>query len=53
MPVGFGNHAIKSMGRPLSVMAHLRHSIVEVKAEENCLAYALIIAISRVDNDPN
>jgi len=24
---------------------------VEVKAEENCLAHALIIAISRVDND--
>ena len=29
-PVGFGKRAIKSMGRPLSVMAHLRHSIVEV-----------------------
>jgi len=53
MPVGYGKHAIKSMGRPLSVMAHLKSSIVEVKAEENCLAHALIIAIARVDNDAN
>ena len=30
MPVGFDKRAIKSMGRPLSVMAHLRQSIVEV-----------------------
>ena len=53
MPVGFGKHAIKSMARPLSVMVHLKQSIVEVKSEENCLAHALIIAISRVDKDPN
>ena len=53
MPVGYGKHAIKSMGRPISVMAHLNSSIVEVKAEENCLAHALIIAIARVDNDAN
>jgi len=51
MPVGYGKHAIKSMGRPLSVMAHLKKSIVEVKAEENCLAHALKIAITKVDND--
>jgi len=53
LPVGYGKHAIKSMSRPLSVMAHLKSSIVEVKAEENCLAHALIIAIARVDNDAN
>jgi len=35
MPVGSGKHATKSMDRPLSVMAHLKGSIVEVKAEEN------------------
>jgi len=29
-------------------MAHLKRSIVEVKAEENFLAHALIIAIARV-----
>ena len=34
-------------------MVHLKRSIVEVKAEENCLAHALIIAIARVDNDAN
>jgi len=33
MPVGFGKSAIKSRGRPLSVMAYLKTSIVEVKAE--------------------
>jgi len=52
MPVGFG-YGIKTKGRPLSVMAHLKESIVEVKAEENCLAHALIIAIARVENDAN
>jgi hypothetical protein len=33
MPVGFGR-GIKTKGRPLSVMAHLKRSIVEVQAEE-------------------
>jgi len=53
MPVGFGKSAIKSRGRPLSVMARLKTSIVEVKAEENCLAHALIISIAKVENDPD
>ena len=53
MPVGFGKHAITSRGRPLSVMAHLKKSIEEVKAEENCLAHALIIAIVKVDKVRN
>jgi len=33
-------------------MAHLKRSIVEVKAEENSLAHALVISIANVDN-PN
>jgi len=53
MPVGYGRCALKSRGRPLSVMAHLKRSIVEVKAEQNCLAHALVITIAKVDNDPN
>jgi len=53
MPVGYGKHAIKSKGRPFSVMAHLKSSIVEVKAEENYLAHNLIIATGRVDNNEN
>ena len=53
MPAGFGLVALKSRGRPLSVMAHLKKSIVELMAEENCLAHALLIAIARVDNDAN
>jgi len=53
MSVGFGRCALKSKGRSLSVMAHLKQSIVEVKAEENCLPHALIIAISRLEKDRN
>ena len=53
MPVGFGKTAVKSKGRLLSVMAHVKHSIIEVKAETDCLAHALIIAIARLTNDPN
>ena len=52
MPVGFGR-GIKTMGRQLSVTAHIKKSIVEVKTESNCLAWALIIAIARVENDSN
>jgi hypothetical protein len=50
MPVGHGR--IKTKGRQLAVMAHLKRSIIEVKAEQNCLAHAAIIAIARVNNDP-
>jgi len=31
MPVGYGKHAIKSRGRPLSVMAHLKTSIIQAR----------------------
>jgi hypothetical protein len=48
MPVGFGRVAIKSKGRPLEVMARLKTSIVQEKAETNCLAHALLIAKARV-----
>jgi len=53
MPVGFSRRAMKSKEKPLSVMAHLKQSIVEVQAEENYLAHALIIAIARLEKDPN
>jgi hypothetical protein len=53
MPVGFGKGGIKSRGRPLEIMARLKTSIVQVKAETNCLAHALLIAKARVDNDSN
>ena len=52
MPVGFGR-GVKSKGRPLSVMAHMKHSIIEDKTETNCLAHALIIGIARLTKDPN
>ena len=44
MPVSYGKHEIKGMGRPLSV---------KVKATHTCLAHALIIAIARVEKDSN
>jgi len=34
-------------------MAHLKRSIVEVKAEENSLAHALVEANAQLDKDPN
>jgi hypothetical protein len=52
MPVGFGENAETSRGRPMSTMAHLKRGIVEVKAKENCLAHALVITIARLRNDP-
>ena len=53
MPVGFGGKGIKNRDRSLAVMGHLEKSIVEVKAENNCLAHALLIALSKLTNDPN
>ena len=51
MPVGFGKPAMKSKGHPLAVMAQLKTSVVEVKAEDNCLAHA-ILAIAKAKNVP-
>ena len=34
-------------------MTHLKKSIIQVKADENCLAHALIIAIARFEKDQN
>jgi hypothetical protein len=52
MPIGNGR-IIPTKGRLLSTMAHLKRSIVEVKAENNCLAHALVIAIAKLTNDPD
>jgi hypothetical protein len=46
-------HSVKTKGRQLSVMAHLKRSIIKVKAEQNCLAHALVIAIAKFNDDPN
>jgi len=53
MPVGHGGDGIATKGRPLESMVHLKRSIVQVRAECNCLAHALVIAKSKVDGDPN
>jgi hypothetical protein len=34
-------------------MAQLKRSILEAKAEENCLAHALVIAIAKLTKDPD
>jgi hypothetical protein len=39
-PVGFGGDGRKTKDRPLGVLAHLKRSIVKVKAETNCLDHA-------------
>ena len=53
MHVGFMKKAVKTKGRPLFVMAHVKRSIIEVKAETNCLAHALLIAFARLTKDPD
>ena len=50
MPAGNGRE--KSKGRSLDVMSAIKRSIVVVKAAVNCLAYALIIAMARLNGDP-
>jgi hypothetical protein len=37
----------------MAVMAQLKRSIVEIKAEENCVAHALVIAVAIMTNDHN
>jgi len=53
MLIGHGGDGIATKGRPLDIMVHLKRSIVRVKAENNCLAHALVIAKAKVDGDPN
>jgi len=53
MPVGNGGSKIASKGRPLEIMVRLKKSIVQVKADSNCLAHDLVIAKAKVDGDPN
>ena len=52
MPIGFGlrGDGIKTVGRPISVVAHLKKSTEQVK---NCLAHARIIAIAKITKDAN
>ena len=48
---GLQDNGIKTMGKPLSVMAHLKKCIVQVKTETNCLANALLIGIAQLMKD--
>jgi hypothetical protein len=48
-----GGGGITAKGRPLANMAHLKTIIVEVKAVNDCLAHALMIAIAKLTNDPD
>jgi hypothetical protein len=53
MSVGFGFQGIKTKGRPLHVMAHLKKSIIPVKSEKNSLAHAMVTAITKITGDSN
>jgi hypothetical protein len=37
----------------LDTLAHVKKSILHVNADSNCLAHALVIAIAKVENDPD
>ena len=52
MPVEFGHTALKNQGRQPANIAHLKRSIIEVRAENNCLSHASIIAKARADGHP-
>jgi hypothetical protein len=53
MIIGHGSNRIATKGTPLRIMVRFKRSIVQVKAESNCLAHALVIAKAKVDGDPN
>ena len=53
MTVSFSKNVFRSGGRSFSVMAQHKSGIVAVKAEENCLAHALVIALAKAENNPN
>jgi hypothetical protein len=51
MPVGFGRTQTPR-GRSLLAMAHIKRSVVQIRAERDGLAHALVVAIARVTDDP-
>jgi hypothetical protein len=53
MPVVFGGDGRISKSRQLDTMDHVKKSIVRVNVDTNFLAHALLIAIAKVENDPN
>jgi hypothetical protein len=48
----FDNGRVNSTGRSLDVMSAIKRSIVVVKVAVQCLVYALIIAVTRINGDP-
>jgi len=46
-----GNGGVKTKGRSLDVMSVIKGSIVRMKAAIKCLAYALVIAMARVNGN--
>lgn len=54
MPIGFGRKdALKTKGRLLPNLIHLKRSIVQVKSDNDCLVHALVIVVVKLTNDPN
>ena len=52
MPDGNGKMAEKTKWHSLEVLSAIKKSVVFVKAALNCLAYALINAMARINGDP-
>ena len=50
MPVGNGR--VKTKGSSINVLSAIKRSIVTVKSVINCLVYALVIAMARINGDP-
>ena len=48
IPDGFGGNGIKRKGRTLARLFQIKRSIIELGAEEKCLAHALIIEVVRI-----
>jgi hypothetical protein len=46
------NSREKTKGRTLDVLTAIKENIVTVKSGIHCLAYALVIAMARVNGDP-
>jgi hypothetical protein len=53
MSVGFGGDGLKTKGRQVDTLAHLKRSVVRVDADKYCLAHALVNAFAKVENDEN
>jgi hypothetical protein len=53
LPSVYGKRALKPKRQSLNKLSKNKTSIVRVKSEVNCLAHALVIAMAKLNGDPN